>query len=147
MRPTPATTVTLGLLLAGACRQPQHLAGRLAPEREAATTSWVVTEAELDRSGSGNLLTAVAARIRSMSVSRPRGECPEIILRGPTSMTRGSPPGVYVDGTRAINTCVLDQLTPGDVARVEVYPMGMTRRPGYHTQAGGLILVFMRDGS
>ena len=31
-----------------------------------------------------------------------------------------------------------------DVARVEVYPQGVTRRPGYGTHAHGLILVFMR---
>ena len=55
-------------------------------------------------------------------------------------------PHVYVDGTRATDTCVLESLRTVDVERVEVYPQGFTTRPGYGTHAHGLILVFMRSG-
>jgi hypothetical protein len=41
---------------------------------------------------------------------------------------------------------VLDQLSVGDVQRVEIYPMGIAQRGAYEAQAGGLILVFMRTG-
>ena len=54
-------------------------------------------------------------------------------------------PHVYVDGTRATDTCVLTSLRSHDVERVEVYPQGVTRRPGYGTHAHGLILVFMKQ--
>jgi hypothetical protein len=43
-----------------------------------------------------------------------------------------------------LNTCILDQLNPEDVERLELYPTGMTPRPGYFADADGLILVFMR---
>jgi hypothetical protein len=53
-------------------------------------------------------------------------------------------PQVYVDGTRATDTCILQSLRSDDVDSVEVYPMGVTKRPGYATHAHGLILVFLR---
>jgi hypothetical protein len=54
-------------------------------------------------------------------------------------------PLVYLDGTRTRDTCILEQLRATDVERVEIYPMGVTTRPGYSTHPHGLILVFMRE--
>jgi hypothetical protein len=144
----PATLLPLALVLAASACHRSYLEGRTAPEQQGSLSSYVVDEDDLERSGSSSLLNAIASRVRSMSIMRPQGECPEITLRGSTTLVRRtSPPVVYVDGARAINTCILEQLTPNDVSRVEIYPLGMTRRPGYPTQPGGLILVFMRDGS
>lgn len=98
--------------------------------------------------GSGSLLSAMRGRVPNFRVIRNvRRQCPHISLRN-----RANRPGhfvnphVYVDGTRTTNTCVLESLRSGDVARVEVYPQGITKRPGYRQHAYGLILVFMRSG-
>lgn len=108
------------------------------------TTAWIVDEDQLERAGEGTLLSALEARITQMGVLRG-GECPQITLRGRTTVARASNPGVYVDGTRATNTCVLEHLSVAEVERVEVYPMGVARNSSYEVQPGGLILVFMRN--
>jgi hypothetical protein len=45
---------------------------------------------------------------------------------------------------RGADTCILATLASADVRLVEVYPQGVTGRPGYVTSARGLILVFRR---
>lgn len=107
------------------------------------TSAWVIGEEQLEHAGEGNLLSALEARISQMGVLRG-GECPQITLRGRTTVARPTNPGVYVDGARATNTCVLEHLNVAEVERVEVYPMGVARNSGYEVQPGGLILVFMR---
>lgn len=92
----------------------------------------------------GNLLNALRGRL-GMQV-RQTGACPEITLRGTKSIFGGNSPAVYVDGTRAANTCVLDMLNPLEVHRVEVYPMGVAPRPPYKAHPHGLILVFLENG-
>jgi hypothetical protein len=109
------------------------------------TSAYVFDEDQLQPSADGTLLSALAARMSAMNVLRG-GECPLITLRGRTTVARPTNPGVYVDGTRATNTCVLETLNVNDVHRVEVYPMGIAQRGAYEAQAGGLILVFMRTG-
>jgi hypothetical protein len=111
--------------------------------RARGTTAWVIGEDQLEHAGEGTLLSALEARIAQMGVLRG-GECPQITLRGRTTVARPTNPGVYVDGARATNTCVLEHLSVAEVERVEVYPMGMARNAGYDVQPGGLILVFMR---
>lgn len=111
--------------------------------RSRSTTAWVVDEDQLEHAGEGTLLSALEARIAPMAVLRG-GECPQITLRGRTTVARPTNPGVYVDGARATNTCVLEHLSVAEVERVEVYPMGVARNSGYELQPGGLILVFMR---
>jgi hypothetical protein len=108
-------------------------------------SAYVFEEEQLQPSADGTLLSALAARMSAMNVLRG-GECPLITLRGRTTVARPTNPGVYVDGTRATNTCVLETLNVSDVHRVEVYPMGIAQRGAYEAQAGGLILVFMRTG-
>lgn len=96
--------------------------------------------------GRGSLLDALRGRIPSFRLSRAAGRCPRISLRG-TGATVGrlGNPSVYVDGTHATDTCILEALRANDTQRVEVYPMGFTTRPGYGTESNGLILVFMRS--
>jgi len=113
--------------------------------RSRGVSAYVFEEDQLQSSSDGTLLAALEARMSSMGVLRG-GECPQIVLRGRTTVARPSNPGVYVDGARATNTCVLETLNVSDVHRVEVYPMGIAQRGSYEAQAGGLILVFMRTG-
>lgn len=95
--------------------------------------------------GPGNVLAALAGKVPNMRVHHTPSQCPEIALRSQVNFTGLVNPYVYVDGTRATDTCVLETLRASDVQRVEIYPQGFTTRPGYATNAHGLILVFMRS--
>jgi hypothetical protein len=104
----------------------------------------VLTGAALE-DGPGSVLAAMMGKVPNFRVQRT-DRCPLVTLRGAASFQGVANPHVYVDGTRATDTCVLEMLRVGDVGRVEVYPQGYTTRPGYGTHAPGLILVFMRSG-
>lgn len=107
----------------------------------------VVLDREALSQAPGPLLEVMVQEFTSMEVLRARettADCPLIALRGPVTGTSLSNPLVYVDGTRSSGTCILRSLDSGAVARVEVYPTGHTKRPGYATHPHGLILVFMR---
>jgi hypothetical protein len=95
-------------------------------------------------SSSGSVLTVLKTRIRSMSVA-PTDGCPHIVLR--PGRSQAAEALVYIDGQRMSDTCILDGLNLESIQRVEVYPGGVTQRPGYRTNAGGLILVFTKDGT
>ncbi|HLB35163.1 MAG TPA: hypothetical protein VJL31_01185 [Gemmatimonadales bacterium] len=95
--------------------------------------------------GPGSLLGTMMGKVPNFRVQRHGNECPQITLRSNVTFMGVVNPHVYVDGTRATDTCVLDALRREDVERVEVYPQGFTTRPGYGTHAHGLILVFMRS--
>ena len=95
--------------------------------------------------GPGSLLATMSGKVPNFHVHRIRGECPEITLRNVGNLRGVVNPHVYVDGTRATDTCVLESLRTNDVERVEVYPQGYTTRAGYGRHASGLILVFMRS--
>jgi hypothetical protein len=130
-----------------ACYDP-GLSSSLAPASAPhGSVEYVIDQAQLQQSANGTLLASIAARVSGLAVRHAGSECPQITLRGPKRLVGNVDPGIYVDGERAANTCVLEMLNVGDVQRVEVYPMGVTQRAGYEAQAGGLILVFMRDGN
>ena len=98
--------------------------------------------------GPGSIVAALNHKVPNFRLHQTPGtttDCPVISLRNAVSFQSVVNPHVYVDGIRTTDTCVLRQLRTHDVARVEVYPMGVTRRPGYGTHAHGLILVFMRS--
>ena len=105
--------------------------------------AFVLTGVALE-DGPGNLLATLTGKIPNFRLQRNSHGCPIITLRNAVVFQGTVAPHVYVDGTRATDTCVLRSLRTIDVARVEVYPQGFTRRPGYGTHAHGLILVFMR---
>lgn len=117
-----------------------------AAEEDAATrvTNGTVIDGEELRRGGGNLLRAIDRKMYSMEVRETAG-CPAITLRGQKTVVTSSNPQVYLDGQPAMDTCILDQVRVHDVARVEVYPMGVTSRPGYLAHPHGLILVFTRS--
>jgi hypothetical protein len=94
--------------------------------------------------GPGTIIAALVGKIPNFRLQRNSGRCPIITLRNAVSFKSVANPHVYVDGTRATDTCVLTQLRTIDVASVEVYPQGFTQRPGYGTNSHGLILVFMK---
>ena len=91
----------------------------------------------------GSVLAAMQGNVPNLRVRmRPQG-CPEINLRNQAPYGGPVSPIVYVDGARAIDTCILESLRTQDVELVEIYPMGFTSRPGYATHVHGLILVFL----
>jgi hypothetical protein len=108
------------------------------------TAATVLRSEQLVRSPS--LVHAIASRLPGAQVSSGGRACPQITLRGTKSIRGDNNPSVYVDGTRAANTCVLDMLQILDVERVEVYPSGIAPRPPYHGNPNGLILVFLSGG-
>lgn len=112
----------------------------------ARSNATIVLRAEQLRSGASNLIFALRSHLSGMQVRNANAECPEITLRGTSSMFGENSPAVYVDGIRAANTCVLDMLPITEVSRVEVYPMGVAPRPPYKAHPNGLILVFLEDG-
>ena len=93
---------------------------------------------------SGSILDALRGQVPGMRIMEHLDQCPQITLRSHVSFQSVVNPQVYVDGTRSVDTCVLQTLRTDDVDSVEVYPMGFTKRPGYAVHAHGLILVFMR---
>lgn len=105
----------------------------------------IVTAQEL-RGTNGSLLRAIMGKVPNMKVSYTVGmnRCPSIALRSFEDHRGNDRPGVYLDGTHVQDTCILDDLDAREVERVEIYPMGFTRRPGYATNNAGLILVFTR---
>ena len=70
--------------------------------------------------------------------------CPVVELRGKDSVVGSSNPDVYVDGTRTVDTCPLVTLQAMEARRIEVYPLGVTARPGYPSSSHGLILIFVQ---
>jgi TonB-dependent receptor-like protein len=69
--------------------------------------------------------------------------CPLLEMRGKDSVEGTNNPDVYVDGTRTTDTCPLVTIQAVSTERIEVYPMGMTSRPGYPSSGHGLILIFL----
>jgi hypothetical protein len=104
----------------------------------------VITADQLLRSRS-NLVQLLTARIANAQLIRVDG-CETMQIRGRKSILSPVLPSVYVDGQHTISSCSLAMLNPMDIERVEIYPMGVTQRPGYHSSAGGLILVFLKAG-
>ena len=93
---------------------------------------------------STNLLDAMRGRISSMTVSTRSGECPRITFRGQRSVRNQENPGVYVDGTRMLDTCILTQIPTSEIDFVEVYPGGNSARSNIPRNGFGLIVIFRR---
>ena len=65
-------------------------------------------------------------------------------FRGARSLQGENSPVVYVDGARAVDTCILTTLSTRDVERVEAYSSGVAPRPPYQAHPNGLIIVFLQ---
>lgn len=131
----------LCLLLATACAS---ASGRTGLSDRARGNGTVIGD-EMINISDGTVLAVLEKRIAGMSLRRG-SECPRITFRGQKSVLLDTSPLVYVAGQRAANTCVLESLNGDDVSSIEVYPNGVTTRPGYQSAPGGLILVFLKDG-
>jgi hypothetical protein len=140
------TAWALGLLALGCATAPPEERGAADAPATRNTGSAIVLEGEDFRGRGQTLLRIMAERVSGMSVNYG-GQCPSIQIRGRKSLFGNNDPLIYVDGARALNTCVLDDMSPDPVQRVEVYPSGVSYRPGYDTSRNGLILVFVLDGS
>lgn len=150
MKPHPITAVTFVGLCVGlwACGPLRKSTGGRTSTRDGVSIergAVILTGSALE-DGSGSVLSAMSGKVPNFKVKRQSGRCPQITLRSYVRFEAGMNPHVYVDGTRATDTCILESLQSDDVERVEVYPQGFTTRPGYGTHADGLILVFMRSG-
>lgn len=105
----------------------------------------VITSAVLQKENR-SLLDVMKSRLPFMTVfdSIP---CPEVYLRGPSTIASPSNPAIYVDAQRATNTCVLEDLSSIDIDHVEIYPSGVSPRPGYLNDPYGLVIIFIRTSN
>jgi hypothetical protein len=78
-----------------------------------------------------------------MQVTQTSG-CPDIVLRGRSTVTTSSAPAIYVDGNQSSNTCILNELRTVDIDQVEIYPGGVPPRGGYRAHPYGVILIFIK---
>lgn len=129
--------------LLAACSPAAHRAGTANPARHG-QHMLLIDDDQLARRA-GTLLSVLQLDAAPVEI-RETGACPEITLRGKKRFHGVSTPSIYVNGMRATNTCVLHDFLAADVRRVEIYPSGVTSRPGYENSADGLILVFLRGG-
>ncbi len=140
-------TLLLSCLLA-ACGMPgaRRESPRAAPRGGAANGAIaVLTRSDIEASSvrGTTLLQYLRSRVPSLDV-RSGGEaaCPQIRLRGASSMHFTSEPRVYIDGVRAGDSCVLETLSMELVNEVRVYGGGQSPEGSYGSNPGGLILVF-----
>ena len=145
MRHSPCL-LAAGLALAACAAAHDPAPGAAPPARRGGVT--VLTRADLARAGGAELLAVLASRVSNIRVERrsATSPCPVITLRGDRTMTGTRNPLLYVDGTEMTDTCVLTQIRTDDVEAVEIYPGGISARPGYRSHTAGLILVFMVGG-
>lgn len=136
-----AAPTLLALLAACAGRnQPKTAVAPVRPQTEQVGDAVVITSAILQQR-SRSLLGVMREQLPFMQV-QDGSPCPEIFLRGPSTVQSGSDPAIYVDGQRSTNTCVLEMMNSLDVNRIEVYPSGVPRNGEYPTSPYGLVLIF-----
>jgi hypothetical protein len=129
-----------------ACGRTAH---RSQPELEdgsgvASDAGHMVIEREVLGRSDVPVLDILRYRVPGMKVS-PTDDCPEVTLRGKSTLVTSSNPAIYVDGERAANTCILTMLSTFHLERVEVYPSGIPPA-GYLTNPYGVILIFSLTG-
>ncbi|HWG52838.1 MAG TPA: hypothetical protein VN677_06015 [Gemmatimonadaceae bacterium] len=136
------------VLVACATGYPAGMAGTATPAFNGVRDSDGTTsldEDELHADGR-NLLDVLQQRLPNMTVSQD-GDCPEVNLRGKSTVQHASNPAIYVGQERAANTCILLALNTFDIGHVEVYPSGIVHRPGYLSSPYGVIILFMRKSA
>lgn len=110
------------------------------------TTGSLILEGDALKADVGwTVLDAVRRAMPALQVTDwTDGHCPVITIRGRDSVAGNSDPDIYVDGTRTTDTCPLTTIQAIQATRVEVYPQGVTSRPGYPSRGHGLILIFLQ---
>ena len=108
--------------------------------------SVIITGQALSADPGRTVLDAVRRAMPQLHVSSwsQYSRCPNVELRGKDSVGGSSNPDVYVDGTRTVDTCPLVTLQASATRRIEIYPLGVTPRPGYPSSPHGLILIFVQ---
>jgi len=116
------------------------------PLSQTTAGSVILTGEDLSANPGWTVLDAIRRAMPQAKISTGRGlnPCPLIELRGRDSVTGSSDPDVYVDGTRTVDTCPLVTLQAIEASRIEIYPLGVTSRPGYPSRGHGLILIFLQ---
>lgn len=117
-----------------------------APQNTIATSgSVIITGPALSSDPGITVLDAIRRRMPQAQITgwTATDHCPHLELRGHDSVAGSSDPDVYVDGTHARDTCPLVTLQAAETGRIEVYPGGVTSRPGYPAGPHGLILIFV----
>ncbi len=118
-----------------------------APQTQIATAGAVIITGRALASDPGrtvlDAIRQVMPQARVVEWSPPPNACPHIQLRGRDSLVGSSDPDVYVDGTHTPDTCPLVMIQAAETGRIEVYPSGVTSRPGYPSSPHGLILIFV----
>jgi hypothetical protein len=137
----PRRLLVLTALLSGGCA---GTASRPDGSTGSGAGNAIVIEDEAIDSSRGTLLTIMQDHVRGMTVNRS-ADCPHIVLRGGMGRSQAAEALVYIDGQRFSDTCVLDTVNLETIATIEVYPSGVTNRPGYFSNSGGLILVFTKS--
>jgi hypothetical protein len=115
------------------------------PLSRTTTGSLVITGRALSADPGRTVLDAIRHSMPQLHISgwTQYTRCPMLQLRGMDSVEGKNDPDVYVDGTRTTDTCPLVTIQAVSTDRIEVYPMGMTSRPGYPSSGHGLILIFL----
>jgi hypothetical protein len=117
-----------------------------APQTQIATAGAVIITGQTLASSPGrtvlDAIRIVMPQLQVMGWTVP-DHCPQLQLRGKDSVVGRSDPDVYVDGTHTPDTCPLVTIQAVETGRIEVYPSGVTSRPGYPSSPHGLILIFV----
>jgi len=115
------------------------------PLSRTTTGSLVITGRALSADPGRTVLDAIRHSMPQLHIAgwTQYTRCPMLQLRGMDSVEGKNDPDVYVDGTRTTDTCPLVTIQAVSTERIEVYPMGMTSRPGYPSSGHGLILIFL----
>lgn len=111
----------------------------------ATTGSLILTGRSLSSDPGRTILDVIRRSMPQLRITgwTPYTRCPMLEMRGKDSMQGSNDPDVYVDGTRTTDTCPLVTIQAVSTERIEVYPLGMTSRPGYPSSGHGLILIFL----
>jgi hypothetical protein len=115
------------------------------PRSPTTTGSLVITGRALSADPGRTVLDVIRHSMPQLRIAgyTQYSRCPLLELRGRDSMEGSNDPDVYIDGTRTSDTCPLVQISAVQTERIEVYPLGMTSRPGYPSSGHGLILIFL----
>jgi TonB-dependent receptor-like protein len=115
------------------------------PLSRTTTGSLIITGRALSADPGRTVLDAIRHQMPQLRIAgwTQYNRCPLLEMRGKDSVEGTNNPDVYVDGTRTTDTCPLVAIQAVQTERIEVYPMGMTSRPGYPSSGHGLILIFL----
>ena len=118
--------------------------GAPTPDLGAGANVRVLDRSQLEVEQGRPVLDAIRAYLPQVRIVQASTACPSLAMRGPNVFPGVAEPLVYLDGEPAGDTCLLEDLPADQLARVEVYPSGVTARPGYRPSSNGLILLFSR---